>query len=100
MPMASWLFIRGQESVWVERPHGFTLIVAGPGPAREEHEFRHEQQLEAYQVALAERLTSGGWFLWAFDRERRQGLERRQSVRTSPDRRQKRHSRPPTTETS
>lgn len=86
--MASWLFVKNQESVWIERPHGLTLIVAGPGPAREERRFADEQALDAYQITLAERLTAGGWFLWAFDRERRQGPERRQSTRTSGDRRQ------------
>jgi hypothetical protein len=33
MPSSSWLFIREQESIWIERPHGFSVIVAGP-PAR------------------------------------------------------------------
>jgi hypothetical protein len=87
MPMASWLFVRGQESVWIER-HGLTLIVAGGGSSREEHTFPDEKALAAYQVTLAERLISGGWFLWAFDRERRQGQERRQVGRNSQERRQ------------
>jgi hypothetical protein len=89
MPLASWLFVRNQESIWIERPHGLTLVVAGPGSAGEEYDFPDEKALEAFQVALAERLTSGGWFLWAFDRERRQGPPRRQAVRDTPDRRQR-----------
>ena len=87
MAQTSWLFVRNGESVWIERPHGFTLIVAGPGQQREDHDFPHERALDAFQAALAERLANEGWFLWAFDRDRRQGRERRQSPRTTADRR-------------
>jgi hypothetical protein len=68
MPLGSWLFIRGSESIWVERPHGRVM-------------------LDAFQVALAERLTSAGWFLWGVNRERRVSGERRSVARSSPDRR-------------
>ena len=88
MPLASWLFIKDGQSIWVERPHGLSMIVAGPGSAREQHEFPDEQALEAFQIAIGERLTESGWFLWGFDRERRVGRERRKIDRTSPDRRQ------------
>ena len=88
MPLASWLFIKDGESIWVERPYGLSMIVAGPGAAREQHEFPDEQALEAFQIAIGERLTEGGWFLWGFDRERRVGRERRRYDRTTADRRQ------------
>ena len=71
MPLSSWLFIREQESIWIERPHGFSVIVAGPGSARAHLLFPHHDALEAYQVATAERLARAGWFLWGFDEERR-----------------------------
>jgi hypothetical protein len=87
MPQSSWLFIRNGESVWIERPHGFTLIVAGPGHRRDVHDFADERSLDAFQAALAERLANDGWFLWAFDRDRRQGRERRQNSRSANDRR-------------
>lgn len=87
MPLASWLFVKGHESIWVERPFDFCLIVAGPGTTREQREFPDEQALDQYQVALAERLTEGGWFLWGVDRERRAGRERRLAPRTTTDRR-------------
>jgi hypothetical protein len=87
MAQSSWLFIRNGESVWIERPHGFTLIVAGPGAKREDFEFPHERALDAFQASLAERLANDGWFLWAYDRDRREGRERRQSPRTTNDRR-------------
>ena len=63
------------------------MIVAGPGALRDEREFPDEESLQAYQVALAERLTETGWLLWGFDRERRQGEERRTTPRATQDRR-------------
>jgi hypothetical protein len=88
MPLASWLFVRGRESIWIERPHGHAMLVAGPGPQREEREFPDEGALQEYQVDLATRLTNAGWFLWGFDRERR-AADRRQAPRDTPDRRRK-----------
>ena len=89
MPLASWLFIKDRESIWIERPYGNTIIVAGPGAAREEHEFPDEKALEEFQIAIGERLTERGWFLWGFDRERRSGRDRRKVDRTSPERRRR-----------
>src|SRR5580765_7462097 len=80
MPISSWLFIRERESIWIERPYGFSVIVAGPGSARAHFVFPDEEALQAYQVATAERLTEAGWFLWGFDQERRT----RQRVATTP----------------
>ena len=31
MTPASWLFIKGEQSIWIERPYGCLMIVAGPG---------------------------------------------------------------------
>jgi hypothetical protein len=69
MRLSSWLFIRERESIWIERPYGFSVIVAGPGPAHAHLVFPNEDALQAYQVATAERLTRAGWFLWGFDQE-------------------------------
>jgi hypothetical protein len=90
MPLASWLFLRKSESIWIERPHGCTMVVAGPGAQREEREFADEDALQTYQMDLATRLTNEGWFLWAFDRERRQAPDRRLTPRDTQDRRQRR----------
>jgi hypothetical protein len=76
MPLSSWLFIREQESIWIERPHDFSVIVAGPGSARAHLLFPNDDALQAYQIATAERLTRAGWFLWGFDQERRKGDDR------------------------
>jgi hypothetical protein len=87
MPLASWLFLKGSESIWVERPHGRSMVVAGPGALRDQREFDDDRALDDYQVALAERLTASGWLLWDFDRDRRQLRDRRQIPRNTADRR-------------
>lgn len=87
MPSSSWLFIRNSESIWIERPYGSTLIVAGPGAHREQRTFIDEHALNAFQIALAERLAGDGWFLWDYDRDRRTGVDRRRTTRTTDDRR-------------
>ena len=100
MPSSSWLFIREQESIWIERPHGFSVIVAGPGSARAHLVFPNDDALQAYQVATAERLTRAGWFLWGFDEERRKRDER-PAAPIDLNRRSKRDRRtaiPPSTE--
>ena len=87
MALASWLFIKDGESIWVERPYGFSMVVAGPGTRREQHDFADEQAVQAFQVSIGERLSADGWFLWGFDRDRRSGRDRRSMDRNSPDRR-------------
>ncbi len=81
VPTSSWLFIRGEESIWIERPPGLSMIVVGPGPARAHIHFLDEKAVHAYQVATAERLTLAGWFLWGFDRDRRQSDDRHERTR-------------------
>lgn len=88
MTPASWLFIKGDQSIWIERPYGCSMIVAGPGPIREEHDFTDEESLQGYQIALADRLAGAGWLLWGVNRQRRGGPDRRTTGRETPDRRQ------------
>lgn len=71
MANACWLFVRGEESIWIERPYGTTLIVAGPRHRREERTFLTEDDVQRFQVSLAETLVAAGWFLWAFNEDRR-----------------------------
>ena len=87
MPLASWLFVKDSESIWVERPQQLLMIVAVPGNRHEQREFLSEQALQAFQVHLAERLTGDGWFLWGVNRERRYQADRRAGGRAAPDRR-------------
>ena len=72
MPLASWLFVKEAETIWVERPYGTTLIVAGPGnTTRQQRDFRDEDELDRFQMDLAQRLATEGWFLWGVNRDRR-----------------------------
>jgi hypothetical protein len=87
MTPSSWLFVRGQESIFIMRPHGCSLIVEGPGSARQEHNFDDEDAMQAYQMSIAEQLSERGWLLAGVDRDRRSGRERRGVPRATPDRR-------------
>lgn len=71
MRIASWLFIRGSESIWIERLPGNTLIIAGPGRRRQQRRFFSEDQLQRFQMRLAEKLAGQRWFLWAYNGDRR-----------------------------
>jgi hypothetical protein len=89
MPIASWLFIRGSESIWIERPSGNTLIIAGPGHRRQQRTFFTEEQLQRFQMRLAETLAEHRWFLWAYNRDRRsksrdEGASRRVDANVRP----------------
>ena len=85
--MASWLFIRGSESIWIERPFGTTLIVAGPGYRRERRTFINEDHLQRFQVNMAERLAADRWFLWAYNHDRRDAVRQRRSLTSGGKRR-------------
>jgi hypothetical protein len=83
----SWLFIKDGQSIWVERVRENSMIVAGPAAEREERSFPDEHSLQTFQIGLGEQLSSSGWFLWGFDRERRETTERRGVARPGGDRR-------------
>jgi hypothetical protein len=89
MSRSSWLFIKDEQSIWIERLDQRTMIVAGPGSERDERVFSDEDALQAFQITLGERLTEGGWFLWGFNRERRQAADRRRVARPVEDRRRR-----------
>jgi hypothetical protein len=87
MPLASWLFLRDSESIWVERLPENTMLVAGPGTQSEQRQFPDDAAVEAYQMALATRLVDQGWFLWGLNRDRRGRADRRGAARATSDRR-------------
>ena len=93
MPIASWLFIRGSESIWVERPSGNTLIVAGPGQRRYQRTFFSEDQLQEFQMQLAEQLVEQRWFLWAYNDDRRKARRGEAAIPAEGDRRLSRSKR-------
>jgi hypothetical protein len=77
------LFVRGDQSIWIERPFGCSMVVAGPGTTRAQHDFPDEDALQNYQMVIADRLASSGWMLWGVNRQRRSGTERRVRSRGS-----------------
>jgi hypothetical protein len=83
----SWLFVKGQETIWILRSADRHVAVCGPGTAREDLRFDGDKAIEAFQVSFAERLMLTGWTLWGVDRERRAGRDRRLTAREATDRR-------------
>jgi hypothetical protein len=84
---ASWLFVRGDQSIWVVRPHGYSMIVSGPGTEGRRHDFKGEDDLQAFQIEMAEELTGSGWILYGVGKNRRSGRDRRGASRSVNDRR-------------
>lgn len=85
----SWLFVLGDESIWVLCAQERMLAIHGPGELQQHLTFPTDEALNAYQIRLTERLLGDGWILWGVDRDRRGGHDRRQSSRDTPDRRSK-----------
>lgn len=84
----SWLFVKDGQSIYIVRPPDtYDMIVSGPGRGGSVHEFDGENDLQRFQIDLAEKLSGQGWLLWAFDRDRRNGSDRRTSPRPGADRR-------------
>jgi hypothetical protein len=81
MAAASWLFVKGPESIRVVRQTGTVLNISGPGRARSEHRFDGEAEVQAYQVRLAEEFSAAGFILIGENHERRSGRERRSMPR-------------------
>lgn len=81
MTPASWLFVRGPESIRVVRPAAMVLNINGPGRARSERKFDGEAEVQAYQMKLAEEFSAAGFVLVGENHDRRSGTERRSMPR-------------------
>lgn len=62
------------------------LSINGPGRSRAERRFRAEDEVQAYQIQLAEEFSAAGFVLIGENFERRAGGDRRKVMR-GPDRR-------------
>jgi hypothetical protein len=91
---ASWLFVLGEESIWIMHGDRGTTFVYGPGALQQCFQFASEAARDAYQVSMAERLLGDGWVLWGADRDRRAGSDRRGASRGTADRRTSRSPGP------
>jgi hypothetical protein len=92
---ASWLFIRGVETIRVVLGGEWKLLVSGPGAKRWSYTFSSGEERFEFQTSLEERLGLQGWVLEGYGCERRTGRDRRVQRRTTRDRRyagyEKRH---------
>ena len=64
----AWLFVRGEESIWLQRSgtEGFELDMHGPLSVRNHYKFDSATELEAFLAAVESRLTPAGWSLQRF----------------------------------
>lgn len=72
----SWLFVKGDESVWIYRPTASDLMIFGPRSERLRVGFADARGLESYQADLAADLVSAGWEALG------EGYERRRRTRS------------------
>lgn len=85
-----WLFMRGNQSVFVKRlPMGMTLLVCGPGYDEHSHHFQSEESLDEFWRWYKRHLLSEEWVLTSDRRTRERadvprGAERRRKPREVP----------------
>jgi hypothetical protein len=86
MASASWLFVRGTQSVHLIAPDTrVEVIVRGPGTHGQTFGFTSDDERARFQTAYAQRLRELGWTLEGG--ERRRARERRATARVEPERR-------------
>jgi hypothetical protein len=76
----AWLFVRGGESIWIQRSEegAFDLAMHGPSFTRHHYSFRDGRELNAFLANAEQRLVPAGWTLQRFG----PGEDRRRSPRT------------------
>jgi DNA-binding response OmpR family regulator len=83
----SWLFVRGDESVWIVRGRNFQVTVYGPGWKRRVYHFDSELELSSFQADYEQRLVNTGFSFEAFREDRRRPCDRRARFRGADRRR-------------
>jgi hypothetical protein len=87
-PAYRWLFVRGADTLTVERLTSLCLAVSSSTGDRRVHDFGSGINLLEFQIALHGHLIDTGWALDDFSPERRIRPEDRRQTRTgAPDRR-------------
>lgn len=84
---ASWLFVRGIETIRVVLGGEWKLLVSGPGAKRWSYTFDSDEERFQFQTSLEERLRLQGWALEGYDHDRRESGDRRSTQRENRDRR-------------
>ena len=81
-----WLFVRGEDSIWIERVGRSGLLMCGPSVHRSHKDFREDGELRRFLEDAEQRLLASGWTL------QRLGLgeDRRLVKAASPPRRERR----------
>jgi len=59
-----WVFIRRSQCIQV-RARELSVTIEGPHRVRDWYHFNSEQDLQSFQMALAEQLSERGWLLCA-----------------------------------
>jgi hypothetical protein len=58
-----WVFVRKTQCIHVSRTRELSITVDGPRRSLASYEFDDEQQLQYFQMKLAEQLCERGWLL-------------------------------------
>jgi hypothetical protein len=75
-PVYTWLFVRGPETLTVER-FALVRVAVSSATGRQVHEFDAPVKLLEFQMNLQSELIQAGWSLEAFHPERRTPQEER-----------------------
>jgi hypothetical protein len=59
-----WVFIRHSQCIQV-KTHALSVTIEGPHHVRDRYHFDSEQDLQTFQMTLAEQLSERGWLLCA-----------------------------------
>ena len=79
----AWLFVRGDECIWLQREDDDVLRMHGPGTHRDTYAFASADALLAFVATAEERLLSTGWACQQFapgEDRRRDAADARPSV--------------------